>query len=120
MNSNSRWIFIVAGISGFLAVLAGAAAAHWLVGSLAAEDIARIDKAATYQMYHTLALLILAQMPKRFRLPACLFTLGILLFSGSLYLYAFTHLKLLVYLTPLGGLSFMAGWLSISILAMKE
>ena len=116
------WVFTA--VSGFIAILMGAAAAHWLEATLDMTDIARIEKAATYQIYHTLALLALvigaeARPTGRVRWPALLFMLGIILFSGSLYLYSFTHLRFLVYITPLGGVSFMAGWLALLCLLRK-
>lgn len=106
------WIFI--GASGFIAVLMGAAAAHWLAATMDQADILRVEKAATYQMYHTLALLALAvrdiSMERWMKRVVFAFAAGILLFSGSLYAYSFTHLKPLVYVTPLGGMAFMLGW----------
>ncbi len=124
MSLNSSTILVIAGISGFIAVLMGAAAAHWLSASLAPEDLNRIEKAATYQMYHTLALLALAAIMTwndKIKLSAScwLFTLGVILFCGSLYAYSFTHFRPLVYVTPLGGLSFMAGWLALAIQGVR-
>lgn len=106
------WIFVA--VSGFVAVLMGAVAAHWLAASLGVGDIARIEKAAYYQMVHTLALLVIAVAFDRFptlQFSAYAFIAGILLFSGSLYLYSFTHFVPLVFITPIGGLAFMLGWL---------
>lgn len=118
-------MMIFAGISGFAAVLTGAAAAHWLSGTLGPEDLARIEKAASYQMYHTLALLAaiaIAQTNPALRLhwSARLFMTGIVLFSGSLYAYSALHWKPLVFVTPLGGLAFMAGWLSLARAAWRR
>ena len=109
------------GISGFVAVLMGAAAAHWLADTLGPDDLARIEKAAHYQMLHTLAMLALlaAQLP-RMRAAIGLFFAGIVLFSGSLYAYSFTHQHALVFITPLGGLSFMAGWLTLAYRGMRR
>ncbi len=125
MSLNSRFFLVFAGISGFIAVLMGAAATHWLAASLAPEDISRIEKAATYQMYHTLALLGLGvwmhlEPQCRLKLPASLFAVGILLFCGSLYAYSVLHLQPLVYVTPLGGTAMMAGWLSLAVAAFKR
>lgn len=118
MNKWQRFCVIFGGVSGMVSVLMGAAAAHWLQNHLTAKDIATIEKAAAYEMYHALALIALAalmmQWPKRaFTLAAIFFAVGILCFSGSLYAYAFTHMRVLVWITPIGGLSFMAGWLCL-------
>ena len=122
MKLNSRLIAIFTGLSGFLAVLMGAAAAHWLAAIIAVEDLARIEKASTYQIYHTLALLALLPLlearPSLTR-SAVAFMVGIILFSGSLYAYSFSHWHPLVFITPLGGLSFMAGWLYLAIALSK-
>lgn len=103
----------------------GAAAAHWLAASLDAGDIIRIEKAATYQMYHTLALLGLgvwmrAEPARKLTLPALFFILGIVLFCGSLYAFSFLHLHWLVYVTPFGGTAMMAGWLSLTVNALRK
>jgi len=116
------WIFI--GISGFVAVLMGAAAAHWLAATMETADILRIEKAATYQMYHTLALLVLASccsMQSRcIKTSALCFAAGIIFFSGSLYAYSVTHLHGLVFITPIGGISFMLGWLALTVYGARK
>jgi uncharacterized membrane protein YgdD (TMEM256/DUF423 family) len=113
-----RIFWIAAAIFGALSVVMGAAAAHWLQGSVDAAGIARIEKAATYQMYHSLALLMLAIAAERFSgkalcIAGYLFIFGILCFSGSLYAYTFLGWHWLVFITPLGGMAWIAGWLSL-------
>ena len=110
------WIFI--SISGAIAVVMGALSAHLLKGILAADDISRIQTAATYQIYHTLALLVLLiyyqiNPLKQIKSSIWLFVLGIVLFSGSLYAYSFSHIHSLVYLTPVGGVLLIVAWLSL-------
>lgn len=110
------WIFIA--LSGVLAVVMGAMVAHMLKDILEVKDIARIQTAATYQMYHTLMIAILAGLYqfkplKIIQQSAWIFVLGIILFSGSLYLYSFNHYHPLVFLTPIGGMLFIAGWLNL-------
>jgi uncharacterized membrane protein YgdD (TMEM256/DUF423 family) len=85
---------------------------------LEVKDIARIQTAATYQMYHTLMIAILAGLYqfkplKIIQQSAWIFVLGIILFSGSLYLYSFTHYHPLVFLTPIGGILLIVGWLNL-------
>lgn len=106
-------------LSGFTAVLMGAAAAHWLGAVMEPQDILRVEKAATYQMYHTLALLAVVVGSRKedsriYRWPSLGFISGILLFSGSLYAYSFTQIGWLRHIAPFGGVAFMLGWLSLA------
>lgn len=124
MSARAKILLIFIALSGFSAVLMGAAAAHWLQAVLRVEDISRINTAATYQIYHSLALLGLLALSQlqyswRFGVTALFWVSGILLFSGSLYAYSFTHLMVLVYITPVGGLCFMLGWLSLLLPALR-
>jgi uncharacterized membrane protein YgdD (TMEM256/DUF423 family) len=119
MNKWQRISLVFAGISGAMAVLMGAAAAHWLQNSMDAAGLARIEKAATYQMYHSLALLVLPLLMQHwvhrgFRLAAGLFMTGIICFSGSLYAYSFSGLHALVFVTPIGGVSWIVAWLCLA------
>jgi uncharacterized membrane protein YgdD (TMEM256/DUF423 family) len=114
------WIFIA--LSGALAVVIGAMSAHMLKDILSVKDIARLQTAATYQMYHTLIMAILAvyyqfRSLKAIKNSCWIFAIGIVLFSGSLYLYTFSKIHVLVYITPIGGLLLIVGWLSLIRLA---
>ena len=115
-----NWPIVFAGVSGALAVFLAAGAAHDLKDWLGAEDLARINTAVRYQIWHALALLGTAALaagrgPSRLLSIASLgFALGSLLFCGGLYLLAFTGLGIFGWLAPLGGLSFMAGWLALA------
>ncbi len=116
------WIFIA--LSGALAVIMGAMSAHMLKDMLEAKDIARIQTAATYQMYHTLLLAALAifyyyKPYKAIQQSAWVFVSGIVLFSGSLYLYTFTKIHTLVFITPVGGMLLIVGWLSLARLSKR-
>ena len=98
-----------------LDVALGAFAAQGLKGRLAPESLAIWETGARYQAYHALALvltgLLLSRAPSRAIAAAgwC-FSIGIVLFSGSLYLLAVTGWRRLGMVTPLGGLAFLAGW----------
>lgn len=109
-------------VFGFLAVAAGAFGAHALRARLGAEMLAVWETAARYQMYHALALLAVAMAAGRWPGGAWspagwLFTAGIAVFSGSLYLLAFTGTRWLGAITPLGGLCFLAGWIALALAA---
>jgi uncharacterized membrane protein YgdD (TMEM256/DUF423 family) len=120
-----RWIQFVS-LSGALAVALGAFAAHGLEASLSAKYLATFRTAVLYQFLHTLALMGLICLPDGLvnsRLQtnvAQSFALGILLFSGSLYLLVATGISALGMITPLGGLAFIAGWLTLLVASRRS
>lgn len=110
---------VISGVFGaafaFLAVALGAFGAHGLEGRVSPNDLAIFETGARYQMYHALALLLLALLSpglpeKLVRISGLAFILGILLFSGSLYLLVLTGVRGLGAVTPFGGVSFLVGW----------
>lgn len=127
MNKN---IIITASIFGMLAVIAGAFGAHGLSPHLTPKELDVWHTAVQYQFYHTFALLFLSTFahPKNKLITASyyLFTLGIIFFSGSLYLVAcqgFLQLNLptaVFIITPVGGLCFILGWLTLLFAAIKK
>jgi len=103
-----------AAIHAFLAVAAGAWAAHGLEKIVpSAKHVAWFETGSRYQMYHALALFGLALAGTSGRLPRLAghaMQLGIVLFSGSLYAMALTDVRVLGAITPLGGAGFLIGW----------
>jgi uncharacterized membrane protein YgdD (TMEM256/DUF423 family) len=102
----------------FLAVAAGAFGAHALKERLAPDMLAVYEVAVRYQAYHALALLAVALIADRqggaaARAAGIAFTAGTLLFSGSLYALALTGARWLGAVTPMGGVLFLLGWLSL-------
>ncbi len=121
--SMNRWLLIAA-VMGGLAVVMGAFAAHGLQAILSERMLATFATGAQYQMYHALALGLAAfamrgRAARMANAAAFLFLIGIVLFSGSLYLLAFTGITRLGMITPLGGLSFIAGWIALALAALK-
>jgi len=128
---NGRWFLVAAALLAASGVALGAYAAHGLADRLAslgyAEDASkRIDWFRTgvrYQLYHALGLMLVtllaANRSGAFRLAALAFLVGILLFSGSLYTMTFApeQWKKLGAIVPLGGLSFIAGWIVVAYAA---
>jgi len=113
----------VAAVNGALAVAAGAFAAHGLHDKLAPSDLAIFETGARYHMYHALALGLAALAigsGVRARLAAWLFLAGIVLFSGSLYALALTGMMSFAYITPIGGVAFLVGWLAFAWAALKD
>lgn len=111
-------LFLTAGaLCAGIAVVLGAFGAHALEGRVPAERLDVFETGVRYQMYHALALLIVGWAAARRAgaeglLPwagAC-FLVGIIVFSGSLYLLVITDTPWLGAVTPVGGLAFIAGW----------
>src|SRR4051794_4864220 len=95
----------IAATFGFLAVALGAFGAHGLKATLELYGTAaNWQTAALYHLVHAAVLLVLATRPVVARWPFILFTAGIVIFSGSLYVLAVTNIKILGAVTPFGGL----------------
>ena len=119
MKNNKTWI-IVGGITGFLGVALGAFGAHVLEPKLSPEMISIYNKGIHYHLFHSVVILSIALTGKdRFYKCALFFTIGIVLFSFSLYLYSTTQIITFALITPLGGISFLVGWLLILIEGFK-
>ena len=104
-------LFRIAAALCFLAVALGAFGAHGLRSTLETHGMLEVwNKAVFYHFIHAIALLVLALYGSINRGACLLLLVGIFLFSGSLYLLAFTNLRWLGAVTPLGGLCFLAGW----------
>jgi len=104
------WIS-VAGVLGTLSVVAGAFGAHGLRESVSPERLSAWQTAAHYALVHSAALLALALYSVT--LPAALWTVGVVLFSGSIFGLVLFELRVLGPVTPLGGLLLIAGWASL-------
>lgn len=107
-----------------MSVAAGAFGAHALKAILDPPMLAVYETAARYQMYHALGLFVVAWLWRETRNSLAikagwLFCAGILLFSGSLYIVALAGIKWMGALTPLGGASFIAGWICIAWTAWR-
>jgi uncharacterized membrane protein YgdD (TMEM256/DUF423 family) len=112
----ARLFFAIAALFAALAVAGGAFGAHALKGTLSESALNSFETGIRYQMYHALALLIVAALIAQYpdakglvTVGGC-FTLGIVLFSGSLYGLSLGGIKAFGPITPLGGVAFIAGW----------
>jgi uncharacterized membrane protein YgdD (TMEM256/DUF423 family) len=117
------WL-VIAALNGALAVLAGAFAVHGLSQKLDAHALSIFETGARYHMYHALAigLAALAMQGSAARAAtwsAALFLAGIILFSGSLYAFAMTGQHAFAFVTPVGGVSFLAGWILLALAAWR-
>jgi len=102
----------------FFGVALGAFGAHALEGKLSEHYMEVYKTAVTYQFVHGIALFIIAYLSGQYndpkiQLAGIFFLFGILLFSGSLYILSMSGIKWLGAITPLGGLSFLIGWILI-------
>ena len=115
----AQFYLAMAAISGALAVAMGAFATHGLKDTLSTKLMIVMQTGVQYQFYHTFALLLVGlllrqQVSKLLSISAAAFLAGLLLFCGSLYLLAFSGVHWLGIVTPLGGLAFIVGWLSLA------
>ena len=120
-------ILTIAGISGALAVGLGAFGAHGLEPILIQNGrLDTFETAVSYHFYHTLGLLglgILALIKPEWKglsLAAWGMFLGILIFSGSLYILSLTGITWLGAITPIGGVGFILGWLALAYAVLKN
>lgn len=122
----ARVFLVIAALCGGLSVATGAFASHALRATLTERALEIFETGARYQMYHALALglvaVLLAQMQtNQFLLAGAgsAFIVGIILFSGSLYALSLSNVKWLGVITPLGGVAFLLGWGCLMIAAFR-
>lgn len=117
----SKTYLLIAAINGFLAVALGAFGAHGLKQKLSVDMLAVYQTGVQYHFYHTFALfgvaLLMLQLPQSgaLRWSALLFCIGIVIFSGSLYILSISGLRWLGAITPLGGVAFLTGWIMLAV-----
>ncbi len=115
----------IAGASGAIAVSLGAFAAHGLKHQLTDRLLDVFQTGVQYHLYHTLALLLVGLLlrdshSRWLNVSGALFTLGVLFFSGSLYVLALSGIHWFGIVTPVGGVALIAGWLSLVGFAVSE
>lgn len=126
----NKRIILTAAFFGALAVILGAFGAHGLKSIITSSQLEIWQKGVEYQFYHTFAILYLSTFAryknKLIGFSFLFFTLGIVFFSGSLYLLALQdayHLSfahILGPITPIGGLCFILGWVFLFLAALKD
>ena len=112
MNGSRVWL-VVAALLGASGVAFGAGGAHALRSVIVPEYLATFETGVRYHLLHSVALLALALSGRAVALPGALFTLGVLLFSGSLYALALGAPTRLGIVTPFGGVALLLGWLAL-------
>ncbi len=125
----SRYFLSVGAFFGATGVILGAFAAHGLKDVISPYLIEVFKTGVSYQLVHALALILVcllgliskdrASVQKYFNRAGFCFTIGVLCFSGSLYLLAITGVKWFGPITPIGGVFFILGWIMMLIAAFK-
>jgi uncharacterized membrane protein YgdD (TMEM256/DUF423 family) len=126
----NKRIILTAAFFGALAVILGAFGAHGLKQIISEGQLVTWQKGVEYQFYHTFALLYLSTFAryknKLIAVAFTFFTLGIVFFSGSLYLlalrdaYQISFASYIGPITPIGGLFFIVGWISLFLAALRD
>lgn len=116
---NERILVLLGSINMFIAVAAGAFGAHGLKKMLSEEMLSVWHTAVTYQVMHALGMIAVALLMPKFGGAALnwagnLMLIGIVIFSGSLYVLALTGTSILGAITPIGGAAFLAAWLLVA------
>lgn len=119
-------VWVAAGaVLAALAVFFGAFGAHILKEHLDAERLTTFEVGVRYHMFHALGLILVGILAERWTsravtVAALLLLCGIILFSGGLYVWTLAGVRAAVSVVPLGGLSFMAGWVALGVAAARR
>ncbi|EGL13382.1 MULTISPECIES: DUF423 domain-containing protein [Paenibacillus] len=121
-----RLFMMLGSINMFLAVALGAFGAHMLKTKISADMLAVYQTGVQYHMIHAVGLIAIGLAADRLTQNQSLVNasgwailIGIILFSGSLYVLSLSGIKVLGAITPFGGVAFLAGWVMLAIAAMK-
>lgn len=114
-----KFSLIIGAVFAALSVMIGAFGAHSLESVLTQNGRTdTFETAVKYQIFHSIAIIITGLLIDRFsqnlfNWSVYLFVAGILIFSGSLYILSITNIKWFGAITPIGGLAFIAGWITM-------
>lgn len=119
-----KLLVIIGAIFGFLAVALGAFGAHILDGNISDAMLKTWEKAVKYQMFHTVPIILAGLLYAKstfnsFLWSGWLFIIGVIIFSGTLYLYSTMGIRFLAMLTPIGGVTFLIGWIVFGYALVK-
>ncbi len=122
--SEARWVAIGA----FLAALGvglGAFGAHGLEGKLSEDSLNTFEVGVRYHLLHALALILVGILAERWNsgatnLAGALLLAGVVLFSGGIYIWTLSGIRAFVQVVPVGGVSFLAGWIVLAVAAARR
>ncbi|WP_336273461.1 DUF423 domain-containing protein [Vreelandella indica] len=122
MQQTDKVWWCIAALSGAMMVMLGAYAAHGLAARTTEVMVSAVETGVRYQAWHTLAIMIVLVWRRVHPLAGqrwvlALWSVGVVCFSGSLYLMALAGLSLGI-VTPIGGVLLMAGWLALAVVAL--
>lgn len=119
---NPAWFLACAGLIGFCAVALGAFAAHGLKARLDSYALDIMQTATQYALVHAAVLVAVSCLPagKAQMTAGITISLGVLVFSGSLYLLALSGIRTFGALTPVGGVLLLIGWASLCVAAWNQ
>ena len=122
----NKTFLLLGSLNAFLSVALGAFGAHGLKSRLSEEMLQTYQTGVNYHMFHAFGLLIVGVVAQLLSNSTLLnwagwsMSLGILLFSGSLYLMSVTGVRWLGAITPFGGIGFLVGWLLLAVAIFKK
>ena len=126
-TTNMNRLLSIGAFLGLTAVGIGAFGAHLLADTLTPHALNRYNTGVEYQFYHVVAILVVSLLSNKhsktsplLKYSGVAFAIGIILFSGSLYLYALTGITKFGMITPIGGLALIMGWLLLMIYGLKR
>jgi uncharacterized membrane protein YgdD (TMEM256/DUF423 family) len=120
-----KTFLLLGSVNAFLSVALGAFGAHALKSRLSTDMLAVYQTGVQYHMIHALGLILIALLSDKLGNSSLVTAsgwslfIGIILFSGSLYVLSISGIKILGAITPLGGVAFLLGWLLLAIAALK-
>jgi len=119
-----RWWLLIASIAGFLGVAGGAFGAHGLRGRISDAMLANFETGTRYLLVHAVALLVVGVLSSRQGAPPLTavgwcFSVGMLIFTGTLWILALTNMRWLGAVTPVGGTALIAGWVLLAVAAAR-
>ena len=120
----AQWWLVVGSIGGFLGVAGGAFGAHALKARLSEQMLANFETGTRYLLVHAVALLVVGVLAGRkngddLLVVGWAFSVGMLIFTGSLWVMALTGQRWLGAITPVGGTALIIGWLALALAAAK-
>ncbi len=121
-----KFFIIVGALNAFLAVALGAFGAHGLEGKLEPKYLEVWKTGVQYEMFHAIGLIAIGILSGKYPASSLLswsgwiMLIGIILFSGSLYVLSTSGIKVLGAITPLGGVAFLVSWVLLIIFAVKH
>ena len=122
--TNTKLFMVIGALLGATAVAAGAFGAHALQSRLTPERLVQWELAARYQMYHALALIAVAWSSDRFGsrvdMAGWLMLFGTLVFAGTVYALALGSPRWFGAITPIGGVSLIAGWVWLIVAVVRS